>query len=168
MCNEIGNFAFYACTSLTSIGLPSCVSIGGSAFYSCASLSSIDLPACTKIGFMAFFDCTSLTSVNLPVCSSLGNYAFENCTSLTLVNFPVCNYIGPFAFSGCTSLTSLTIGYSSVAKLSNINAFISTPMSVSTLTGSFGSIYVPASLVNAYKSATNWTVYADRITAIVE
>jgi hypothetical protein len=39
-------------------------------------------------------------------------------------------------------------------------------MSVSTLTGSFGSIYVPASLVDAYKSATNWATYADRITAI--
>jgi hypothetical protein len=39
-------------------------------------------------------------------------------------------------------------------------------MSVSTLTGSFGSIYVPASLVDAYKSATNWATYANRITAI--
>lgn len=39
-------------------------------------------------------------------------------------------------------------------------------MSVSTLTGSFGSIYVPASLVNSYKTATNWAKYADRITVI--
>lgn len=39
-------------------------------------------------------------------------------------------------------------------------------MSVSTLTGSFGSIYVPASLVTRYKAATNWATYADRITAI--
>jgi hypothetical protein len=41
-------------------------------------------------------------------------------------------------------------------------------MSDSTLTGAFGSIYVPASLVSAYKSATNWVTYADRITAIPE
>jgi hypothetical protein len=41
-------------------------------------------------------------------------------------------------------------------------------MSISTLTGTFGSIYVPASLVNAYKSAANWSFYADRITAIVD
>ena len=39
-------------------------------------------------------------------------------------------------------------------------------MSLSTLTGAFGSIYVPASLVTAYKTATNWATYADRITAI--
>jgi hypothetical protein len=41
-------------------------------------------------------------------------------------------------------------------------------MSDSTLTGSFGSIYVPFSLVGAYKTATNWATYADRITFIPE
>jgi hypothetical protein len=39
-------------------------------------------------------------------------------------------------------------------------------MSISTLTGSFGSIYVPSSLVASYKAATNWAAYADRIRAI--
>ena len=61
---------------------------------------------------------------------------------------------------------SLFIDYSSVAKLSAVNAFANTPMSNSTYTGSFGSIYVPASLVAAYQSATNWATYSARITAI--
>jgi hypothetical protein len=39
-------------------------------------------------------------------------------------------------------------------------------MSVSTLTGSFGSIYVPGSLIASYKSATNWATYANRIVAL--
>jgi hypothetical protein len=74
----------------------------------------------------------------------------------------------PDAFAYCSNLTNLTLYYPSVAKLSNTDAFYSTPMSKSTLTGSFGSIYVPASLVDAYKTADNWKYYADRITAIVE
>jgi len=61
----------------------------------------------------------------------------------------------------------LQLGASSVATLNHVNAFYSTPMSLSSYTGSFGSIYVPASLVNAYKSATNWATYSSRITAIV-
>jgi hypothetical protein len=61
---------------------------------------------------------------------------------------------------------SLTLTNSSVAKLDDINAFGGTPMSTSSYTGSFGSIYVPASLVDVYKSATNWTKYAARITSI--
>jgi hypothetical protein len=70
------------------------------------------------------------------------------------------------AFASCSKLTNLTLRYSFVVTLSNINAFTKTPMSLSTLTGSFGSIYVPASLVSAYKVATNWATYADRITVI--
>ena len=102
------------------------------------------------------------------MCSRADNSVFTNCISLTSIDLPRCNFIGSYAFANCSSLTSLTLRYSNVTWLYTINAFQSTPMSISTLTGTFGSIYVPASLVNAYKSATNWTIYKDRITAIVE
>jgi len=72
------------------------------------------------------------------------------------------------AFYGCNNLIKFINYYSSVATLAQANAFASTPMSESTYTGSFGSIYVPASLVDAYKTATNWATYADRITSIPE
>lgn len=62
----------------------------------------------------------------------------------------------------------MVLEYPSVVPLGNKSVFATTPMSLSTYTGSFGSIYVPASLVDAYKSATNWATYADRITAIVK
>ena len=35
-------------------------------------------------------------------------------------------------------------------------------------TGSYGTIYVPSSLVSQYKTATNWSAYADRIKSIDE
>jgi hypothetical protein len=71
------------------------------------------------------------------------------------------------AFGNCSNLTTLKLRYPVVIKLAHSNIFAYTPMSNSTYTGSFGSIYVPASLVDAYKAATNWATYADRITAIV-
>jgi hypothetical protein len=93
---------------------------------------------------------------------------FRGCSSLTNIELPACTYIGYGTFIECINLTKLTLGMPRVARLSNTNAFTSTPMSISTLTGTWGSIYVPASLVDSYKSATNWATYADRITAIEE
>ena len=71
-------------------------------------------------------------------------------------------------FSNCSNLSMLVIGtgYSSVCVLSTWHVFDSSPIQYSSYLGYYGSIYVPASLVDAYKTATNWTVYSDRITSI--
>ena len=173
---NIGSYAFYSCRSLTSVNFPACTTIGSYAFYYCSSLTSVNFPACTTIGNDAFYYCRSLTSVNFPACTSIGSNTFYYCSSLTSAEFgsnisnsSVKAYIiFSAAFSNCSKLTKLELYWPAVAILSNTNAFYLTPMSVSTLTGTWGSIYVPASLVNTYKSATNWVTYADRITAIVE
>jgi len=142
--------------------------IGQYAFATCTNLSVANLPNCSLIDNYAFNGCTSLENISFPKCSMLNYYAFNNCTNLTSAEFSVCNYIHNGVFSNCSKLTTLVLNYSSVATLNNVGAFKNSPMSVSTYTGTFGSIYVPASLVDAYKSATNWTTYADRITAIIE
>ena len=62
----IGGSAFYGCSSLTSITIPSSVtSIGGNAFSYCSKLTSISIPeGVTSIGEYAFYGCSRLTSVN--------------------------------------------------------------------------------------------------------
>ena len=62
---EIGEMAFYGCTSLTSVVIPEGVTaIGNWAFYCCKSLSSVVIPpGVTEIGYEAFSGCTSLASV---------------------------------------------------------------------------------------------------------
>ena len=78
----LGDFAFYMCSSLTSVKLPSgLTSIGKYAFGDCSSLASINLPSSlTSIGKYAFGDCSSLTSINLPFgLTSIGVYAFMGC-----------------------------------------------------------------------------------------
>ena len=113
VCESIGSFAFYNCTSLTSVTIPDSVtSIGECAFCDCTSLTSVTIPdSVTDIGGSAFSGCTSLTSVTIPdSVTSIGSYAFAYCTSLTSVTIPDnVTEIGSYAFYNCTSLTSVTI-----------------------------------------------------------
>ncbi len=62
---SIGEWAFYDCTSLTSITIPNSVTcIGNSAFSGCAGLTRITIPSSvTSIGNCAFSGCANLTSV---------------------------------------------------------------------------------------------------------
>ena len=102
---EIGEDAFRACKSLTSITIPNSVtSIGNLAFCVCSSLTSITIPnSVTSIGESAFSGCTSLTSITIPnSVTSIGRSAFSGCTSLTSITIPnSVTSIGRSAFSGC-------------------------------------------------------------------
>jgi len=62
---SIGNYAFFGCSSLTSITIGDGVtSIGNSAFYYCTILTSITIPdSVTSIGEKAFSGCKGLSAV---------------------------------------------------------------------------------------------------------
>ena len=100
-----------------------------------------------------------MTSIDLPACTSIGNYAFSSCKSLTSIDLPACTNIGTDAFKYCTALTSIKLANASkICTLSNSDAFKSTPIA-----NKAGYIYVPDELVEQYKKATNWSVYASQI-----
>ena len=155
--SRIDDYVFAGCPSLKSANLPLCSYVGYGAFHSCTSLTSVNLPACSHVDTMAFYNCTSLTSTNLPVCEKVGQQAFERCTSLTSINLPICSYIDDYAFYYCTALSSITLGCSQVVNLNGNSVFYKT---------SLNSIYVPASLVDAYKVAGDWVKYASNIIAM--
>ena len=64
----IGNYAFSACRSLTSVTISNSITtIGYSAFSGCSSLTSVTIPnSVTTISGELFFHCSSLTSVIIP------------------------------------------------------------------------------------------------------
>ena len=82
---DIGYHAFYGCTALKEILIPSSVtSIGDSAFSGCSGLTSITIPSSvTSIKDSAFFGCRGLTSVTIPTSvTRMNGTAFRDCSGL--------------------------------------------------------------------------------------
>lgn len=154
-----------------------------------AQLTTVSMPEVTDIGQYCFLDCVKLTSIYFPKLARLRYHAFRNCSSLTeFVSGESFNSrIDSSTFEGCKSLTKADFkhidsqqgfgGYSlACANLVTLiirNADAVPPASYSIfgdnttkMNKGEGYIYVPASMVDAYKAATNWSKYADQIRAI--
>lgn len=164
-CTTISTNAFVSCRNLTTVPFPECTIIGISAFQSCNKLTTVSFSKCTDIGGYAFRFCTSLATISFPKCTTINGSAFQGCTNLTTVSFPECTTIENNAFSNCQKLESVYLMGSSIPTLGT-GVFNSTPITVSTYLGYFGSIYVPSSLLASYKTVTNWATYSNRMVGI--
>ena len=113
----------------------------------------------TSIGCGAFVLCDSLTSVEIPnIVTSIGSYAFSYCTSLTSVEIPnSVTSIYHQVFLECRSLTSVKVKSTTPPTLGS-DVFYNTNANLV--------IYVPATSVDAYKAANNWSTYASKIQEI--
>ena len=171
--------------SLTSVTFPNVVNIESTAFYNCSSLTSIDFPKATEIKSSEVFRmCSSLATVNLPNVISVGDTAFSGCSLITSVVLPKCKTLGASCFSYCNSLKTVVLpnlnsfnGGSVFRKSRNLETLVIGGKSVvpnnwsshfegTKIASNNGYIYVPFSLVNEYKSATNWSAYASIIVPI--
>ena len=128
---EIGNSAFYYCSSLESVTIPNSVtSIGNNAFTH-SNLTSVTIPnGVTSIGGYAFEGCIYLESITIPnSVTSIGESAFRECSSLQSVTIPnSVTSIESYAFLGCSGLTSITVeeGNTYYDSRDNSNAIIET------------------------------------------
>jgi len=154
----IGNYAFYSCSSLTSVSFPQCTTIGDYAFRYCSSLTTVNFPAVTTIGASAFVGCLKLAGVSFPAVTAINLAAFQNCSNLTTVSFPKITNISSYAFLRCSKLASIYLAASTVCFLEGSDAFSQT-----SIWSNKGSIFVPASLLASYKAATNWVFFSNRI-----
>lgn len=188
---SIEDFAFEYCNTLALTSLPNSItSIGYYTFYGCTNLALTSLPSnLTYINTSAFANCVNITINELPESLTvLQGSAFSGCSNLKLTSIPSgVTKLRSYTFGRCTSLTELTIkgnvtdidsdvfyncsklakivfpNVTKVPTLSNTDAFGSTPIANGT-----GYIYVPDSLVDSIKSATNWSTYADQIKGVSE
>lgn len=160
--DKIGGHLFKYCRSLKEINIPNSVTtIGEDAFYNCTSLTNVIIPdSVTNIGDAAFYECTAITSIILSnSLTKIGRNVFRGCYKIYDITIPESvTSIDYYAFYGCTKLSKLILLKSdSIVTLSSSTAFEQA--------GNIY-IYVPSNLVSSYKSATNWSVYTDRILPI--
>ena len=173
------NWLYDACFTSIIIG-DTVTAIGDWTFYLCMNLVSVTIPdSVTIIGEGAFCNCSNLISVNIPdSVTTIGNYAFKFCYNLSSVTIPdSVTTIGNDAFYDCSSLTSVTIG-DSVTTIEDYAFYncknltivyckaITPPVGGADMFSSNASgrkIYVPMESVEAYKSASYWSSYADAI-----
>lgn len=153
--------AFSSCTSVVSISLPAAKTIGKWAFMQCSKLATVNLPEATTLESSAFSSCPALTSVTIPKVTSLPSQGLYNCTALQKIDLPAVTSISDSVFMMDTKLTAVILRSATLVTLSNKSAFSSSGISAGT-----GYIYVPSSLVASYKTATNWSTYAEQIRAI--
>ena len=132
---SLGNNAFKAATSITTVTIPGTVKeIGMWAFSGCTNLSNIDLGSIEKINHLSFNNCTALTNIKLPKtlskdasgapfvgCNNLKNIELEDgmtvipnyiCASTPITEITIPNTvkeIGLWAFKDCEFLKKITI-----------------------------------------------------------
>ena len=156
--------AFYQYEVLESVSFKNVKIININAFYGCTKLESIDFPNVTNVKALAFAYCSSFTKVSMPNVTWVEDQCFRNCTAIETFYLPNLKTATGGAFAYCTSIKAIIIEQTdSVVTIGATNCF-----NGSSIANGTGFVYVPDSLVDSYKSATNWSTYADQIKPLSE
>nr|DAT09607.1 MAG TPA: tail protein [Caudoviricetes sp.] len=154
---ETGNQMFYLNTSIEILGIgTNVVKVSQRTCRGCTNLKKVILNDKVEILYGdPFRDCVALTEISdIPdTCYEIGGDCFNGCSSLkSIVIGRGVTQISYSAFRNCTSMESLFIKTAIPPMLGN-DAF----------TNNHCKIYVSIGSGAAYKAATNWSAYADRI-----
>lgn len=153
----MGGDVFRGCEKLLNINIPESVTTIGSSVFLGTGLTEIPLfPISINIIKNSMFkNCKKLTDVSNLRNSiiTLDTNVFQNCTGLVNVVIPEnVESIGNYAFDGCSSLNSIHMKPTAPPAI-YIDTFRNVP----------ATFYVPIGSLNAYRTATNWSAFADRI-----
>lgn len=165
----IGNAAFFMASHISYANLPNVsASIGTGVFQGASVLKSVSIPELTIIPQNTFSG-TALLSVYAPKASLIGPYAFAGCKALSVASFPALTSISSNAFSRCSTLMSLFLLGASVVRLYHSAIFAGCPIRDISVAGVYGSVFVPASLVDTYKTTSVWSsYYSDRLVGLTD
>jgi hypothetical protein len=172
--------ALYKCSGLESVILPPTIeTIEDDAFHKCPSLASINIPEGVKsIGICAFAGASALTEIAIPQSvTTIGKNAFA-ATGLHSIIIPEGVAVIEYStFYNCKSLNSIVLPSTITSigdrtfdycyELKEIHCKATTPPTLemfSLLSNIPGrKIYVPHGSVEAYKTAENWSEFAEEI-----
>lgn len=157
---ELGLRALNGCTALTSISLPNCVKASDGAFQE-TSLETVNLPNLYNIAPRCFMSCRKLKEIVFPKVKDMSTYVFYECSALEKCDLHTITTIGNISFKNCKNLKALIIRTNSLCNLGGGDVFSGSGVASGT-----GYIYVPSALIDTYKAATNWSVYANQFRTI--
>lgn len=160
----IGSSAFEQCEILSKINIQNVETLDDSALAGCCRITELYLPKAITIGRSACNSMTALKKVTLGNVKTIGMYAFQSneyCKEIDISLNENVDSIGAHAFYNNLRLSKLTIRGTALIPLNDSNALGDTPIADGT-----GKIYVDPSMVETYKTATNWSNYASVIEAI--
>lgn len=144
------------------LNLPEFTTPGSSVFRGATGLRTVYMPKLDKLEQYLFMGDTALETVTFPKVAYVASQAMESCSALTYVDLPICKRIDAKGFNKCSSLETLILRKSdAICTLANVSAFTSTPIASGT-----GYVYVPSALVDSYRTATNWSTYANQFREI--
>lgn len=110
----IADYAFYNCTTLTSVdGLGNVEHIGRGAFMNCERLDGVSIDSVVVIKEATFMGCKTLASIDLPRdLEKIERSAFNGCVQLKEINIgrTKVTEISEYAFYGCTNLKTVKLG----------------------------------------------------------
>lgn len=180
---KIGIRAFSQCANLVSVIFPKSITSTDANCFEGANLSKLkefNLPLCKNVGNYTFNGCTNLVldSIQLPSCTHIGWGVFRKTSiNLEMLELPKIVAIQKYAFIGCKLLNGIDIGedvktiaQDAFSYIENLKIVICRAVTPPTLgakcfNGNHADrkIYVPDESVEAYKTATNWSAYANKI-----
>lgn len=156
---------FQNCESI-ELNLPNLTTVDNNCFYFC-SCPKITLPNLTTTG-NGCFSYYKGTELNLPNLLEIKSQFCSNSSTVKKIDFgekcktiiaPPYNFHAPFY--SCSALETLIFRSTTLIPNPSKDTFYSSSISKGT-----GYIYVPAALVEEYKIAANWSVYAAQFRAI--
>ena len=156
---EISSNTLIAGCKKTKIPSYKVTSIDSYAFYYCTSLTSITIPDnITSIGNNAFDGCSGLTIIEIPnSVENIYNSAFRGCSRLKIVDIGEgVTGIGDYAFGHCSELAYVTCRATSVPETSKF-AFNNSNIEDITL-------IVPTNSLNSYKAKAPWSSFGKKLT----
>lgn len=127
------------------------------------TLSHLSNHRVTKLPDYVFHYWENLKTVDLPNVTYVGTRSFLF-SGITVVDFPRLRTLyGKLSFAYCRGLKTFVLRHSAVVPLSYTDCFLDSPIEKGA-----GFVYVPDELVEAYKTATNWSAFANQIKPISE
>jgi hypothetical protein len=160
----LGNGALAMCKELKTVSIPNVTMIQSDAIRGGDSLETVYAPNMVTVGSGGLQDNIALQSICLPKATSILANALRQCYALEYVELPEVQEFGGYVFESDLALKAVVIRQ--VNTVPSITTTTFHYMYGSGISKGTGYVYVPSALVDRYKSATNWSVYAAQIRAL--